>query len=64
MKAKPSGATPKRYPSDLTRTQWKRLRRMLPPAKLGGPLREVLNEIFYIARGGCSWRMMPTDFPP
>jgi putative transposase len=60
---------PKRYPSDLTRTQWKRLRPLLPPALPGGrprevDLREVLNGIFYIARGGCSWRMMPTDLPP
>lgn len=61
--------TPKRYPSDLTRTQWKRLKPLLPPAKPGGrprevDLREVLNGIFYIVRGGCSWRMMPTDLPP
>jgi putative transposase len=60
---------PKRYPSDLTQTQWDRLKRLLPPAKPGGRprevnLREVLNGIFYIARGGCSWRMMPTDLPP
>src|SRR5512143_2483987 len=58
-----------RYPSDLTRTQWKRLKRLLPPAKAGGRprsvvLREILNGIFYIARGGCSWRMMPKDLPP
>jgi putative transposase len=60
---------PKRYPSDLTRTQWKRLKRLLPPAKPGGrpravDLREVINGIFYILRGGCSWRMMPKDLPP
>ena len=60
---------PKRYPSDLTRTQWKRLKRLLPAAKPGGrprsvQLREVLNGIFYILRGGCAWRMMPTDLPP
>ena len=60
---------PKRYPSDLTRTQWKRLKRLLPPAKPGGRPRsvklcEVLNGIFYILRGGCAWRMMPTDLPP
>jgi putative transposase len=60
---------PKRYPSDLTLTQWKRLKSLLPPALPGGrprevDLREVLNGIFYIARGGCSWRMMPTDLPP
>ena len=69
MKAKKTGAKPKRYPSDLTRTQWRRLKRMLPPAKPGGRprsvnLREVLNGILYIVRGGCAWRMMPTDLPP
>ena len=60
---------PKAYPSDLTRTQWKRLKRLLPAAKPGGRprsvnLRQVLNGIFYILRGGCAWRMMPHDFPP
>src|SRR3954454_21403762 len=69
MKPKQSETKSKRYPSDLTRTQWKRLKRLLPPAKPGGrprevDLREVLNGIFYITRGGCAWRMMPTDLPP
>jgi hypothetical protein len=32
---------PKRYPSDLTLTQWKRLKRLLPPAKPGGRPRQV-----------------------
>ena len=27
-------------------------------------MREVLNAIFYILRGGCQWRMLPTEFPP
>src|SRR3954470_12695412 len=69
MKPRRNVANPKRYPSDLTRTQWKRLKRLLPEAKPGGRprsvnLREVLNAIFYIARGGCAWRMMPKDLPP
>src|SRR3954462_11651830 len=69
MKPKRSAPKPKRYPSDLTRSQWKRLKRLLPPAKPGGrprevDLREVLNGIIYIARGGCAWRMMPKDLPP
>src|SRR2546423_14719264 len=69
MKPKKCDAKPNRSPSDLTRTQWKRLKRLLPPAKPGGrprsvQLREVLNGIFYICRGGCSWRMMPKDLPP
>jgi putative transposase len=58
-----------RYPSDLTKAQWKRLEVLLPEAKPGGrprsvDLREVLNGIRYIVRGGCSWRMMPHDLPP
>src|SRR3982751_1689341 len=69
MKPRKCDAELKRYPSDLTRTQWKRLKRLLPEAKPGGRprsvnLREILNGIFYIARGGCAWRMMPTDLPP
>jgi putative transposase len=68
MKLKQSKIASKRYPSDLTRTQWKRLHPLLPPAKPGGrpravDLREILNGIFYIARGGCAWRMMPKDLP-
>jgi len=68
MKLKKSKIASKRYPSDLTRTQWKRLHPLLPPAKPGGrpravDLREILNGIFYIARGGCAWRMMPKDLP-
>jgi putative transposase len=68
MKLKKSKIASKRYPSDLSRTQWKRLRPLLPPAKPGGrpravDLREILNGIFYIARGGCAWRMMPKDLP-
>jgi putative transposase len=59
----------KAYPSDLTNSQWNRLKALLPPAKPGGrprsvDLREVTNGILYIVRGGCSWRMMPHDLPP
>jgi putative transposase len=69
MKPKRSQAKPKRYPSDLTRTQWERLRPLLPDAKPGGrprevARREVVNGILSICRGGCGWRMMPKDLPP
>src|SRR4051812_30721892 len=69
MNSKRSQAKPRRYPSDLTRTQWDRLRPLLPDAKPGGrprsvDLREVLNGIFSITRGGCGWRMMPNGLPP
>jgi putative transposase len=28
------------------------------------PLREVVNGLLYVLRGGVSWRMMPSDLPP
>ena len=57
------------YPSDLTDGQWKLVEPLLPAAKPGGrprttDLREVLNGILYLVRTGCSWRMLPHDFPP
>jgi transposase len=69
MRIKRSQAKPKRYPSDLTRTQWDRLRPLLPDAKPGGrprsvDLLEVLDGIFSITRGGCGWPMRPKDLPP
>ena len=27
-------------------------------------MREVLDAIFYISRGGCAWRLLPHEFPP
>lgn len=60
----------KRYPSDLTDHQWLKInsfykdqynRRGRPPSSR---LREVWNAIFYVTRSGCSWRMLPKDFPP
>jgi putative transposase len=59
----------KHYPTDLTDEQWELVRPLLPKAKPGGrprsvDLREVLNGIFYVVRGGVSWRMMPGDLPP
>ena len=62
MKRKP-------YPSDLSDAQWKILEPLIPPPKPGGrprttDMREVLNGIFYILRGGCAWRMLPNDLPP
>jgi len=26
-------------------------------------MREVLNGILYVLRGGCAWRLLPHDFP-
>ncbi len=61
--------TNKRYPSDLTDQQWEKIKPLIPPPKPGGrprkvEMREILNGIFYLVRSGCSWRMLPNDFPP
>jgi putative transposase len=58
-----------KYPTDLSDDQWELIRPLLPKAKPGGrprtvDLREVLNGIFYIVRGGIPWRMLPHDLPP
>ena len=57
------------YPSALTDEQWKLIEPLIPDAEPGGrprevDMREVIDAIFYHNRGGCSWRMMPNDFPP
>jgi putative transposase len=58
-----------RYPSDLTDAEWELIRGMIPPEVGGGrhrdtDLRAVVNGILYLLRSGCSWRMLPKDFPP
>lgn len=59
----------KAYPSDLTDAEWALLEPLLPKAKSGGrpaerSKREIVNGIAYVLRSGCSWRMLPHDFPP
>ena len=57
-----------RYPSDVTGAEWAILEPLLPPPsntgrKRGWPMREVINAIFFVLRGGCPWRMLPEHFP-
>ena len=57
------------YPSDLTDAQWSIIAPLIPPAWPGGRrrsvvMREVINGILYLNRSGCSWRMLPNEFPP
>ena len=59
----------KPYPSDLTDAQWEELAPLLPPDAIRGhprttDLREVVNGILYVLRGGIPWRLMPHDLPP
>jgi putative transposase len=59
----------KPYPTDVTDEQWTLLEPLIPPPRLGGrprktSLRQLVNAVFYLVRSGCSWRMLPRDFPP
>jgi transposase len=57
-----------RYDTDLTDAEWALVAPLLPePQPRGRPrtcLREVLNAIFYVLRGGIAWRLLPRDLPP
>jgi transposase len=58
----------KAYSSDLSDTEWALLEPLIPPAKPGGRprsmnMRQILNGIFYVLRGGCAWRLLPHDYP-
>jgi transposase len=57
------------YPSDLTNGQWAVIEPMIPDATPGGrprraPKRDIVEAILYLLRAGCSWRLLPHDFPP
>lgn len=60
------------YPTDLNDSEWAVIEQYLPQPKPKGPggrprvhpWRQILNAIFYIVRGGCAWRLLPSDFPP
>jgi transposase len=57
------------YPSDITELQWQRLRPLLTPPNAKSrsrstDVRAVLNAINFRWRCGCTWRMLPHDFPP
>ena len=55
------------YPTDLTDEQWQLVEPLIPPAKPGGryreaDMREVLNAVLHLVRGGHAWRLIPHDF--
>ena len=57
------------YPSDLTDRQWELIEPLIPPPLPGGrrrsvDMRRVVDGILYLVRAGCSWRMLPREFPP
>lgn len=59
----------KPYKTDVTDAQWAVLEPLLPPAKHGGrpravDVREVVNTLFYQARTGVQWELLPHDLAP
>src|SRR5215210_195744 len=60
---------PPRYPSDLSNEEWALLKPLLSRAEKRGrppkwPTRQVADGVFYLLRSGCSWRMLPREYPP
>jgi putative transposase len=57
------------YLTDLSDAEWQFIEPYVPaPRSDGRPrkhqLREILDSIFYLTRGGCAWRLLPKDLPP
>src|SRR5215212_8003923 len=57
------------YQTDLSDAEWALIEPHLPaPRAPGRPrvhsLREILDAVFYVVRGGCTWRLLPHEFPP
>ncbi len=62
---------PKRYPSDVSDTQWSKVKEFFDHKREDGrgrprkhDARELLNAILYVMNQGCSWRALPKDLPP
>ncbi len=58
-----------RYETDLTDAEWALIEPLMPEPRQRGrprawPLREIVNAIFYVLRGGIAWRLIPKDLPP
>lgn len=61
-------ASRRAYPTDLTNAEWRILEPLLPPERPGGRhrgylMRDVIDAIQYVLRGGVGWRMVPHDLP-
>ena len=55
----------KAYPTDLSDRQWEQLVDLIPRKRTALALmREYIDASLYVLKSGCSWRMLPHDFPP
>lgn len=57
------------YPSDLSNKEWEVIKPYILPLQSNcgrkriHSYRKILNSLFYLLRSGCSWRMLPHEFP-
>ena len=57
------------YKSDLSDAEWNILEPLVPSPLPGGrpakwERREIVNAILYVLQTGCTWSLLPHDFPP
>jgi putative transposase len=57
------------YPTDVSDVGWALIEPLLPGCTCTGRLRKtdlrsVVDALRSLVRSGCTWRMMPDDFPP
>ena len=57
------------YKTDVSDAEWAIIAPLIPPEKPHGrhrsvDMRAVFNAIAYWQKTGCSWEMLPKDFPP
>jgi putative transposase len=58
----------RKYPTELTDSQWHHIKDFFPkPKPTGRPreveFREVVNAIIFLVVTGCQWRMLPKEYP-
>ena len=56
-----------RYDTGLTDSEWTLIEPFMPERRRrprAWSLREILNAIFHVPRGGIAWRLLPRDLPP
>ena len=57
------------YPSDLAEDEWSLIAADFNPTSKRGhsskhTKKTIVKAIFYVLKGGITWRMMPNDLPP
>jgi transposase len=58
----------RKYPSDISKTQFKKVRPILERERKKTRPRvidiyDVFCGVLYLLKSGCQWRMLPSDFP-